>query len=93
MYVDLDAICFMMFIKKNLTLFGIMAHLTNQNVIINNLPKFDDWFHMIFDPLVMKVYNENDVHKKDESKDELENNLRPTFGMTLTYSPNNLTLS
>lgn len=70
-----------------------MAHLTNRNVIIKNLPKFDDWFHLIFDPLVMKVYNENDVHKKGESKDELQNNLRPTFGMTLTYNPNSLTLS
>jgi len=70
-----------------------MAHLTNRNVIIKNLPKFDDWFHVIFDPLVMKVYNENDVHKKGESKDELQNNLHPTFGMTLTYNPNSLTLS
>jgi hypothetical protein len=60
---------------------------------VKDIPKFYDWLHMISNPILMKVYNGNDVHKMSELKDELVNILRLAFGMTLTYNPDNLTLS
>jgi hypothetical protein len=60
---------------------------------VKDLPKFNDWLHMISDPIVVKVYAGSDEHQRATFKDDLVNILRRAFGMTLTYSSNNLTLS
>jgi hypothetical protein len=61
-YVDSDATCFMMLTKDISTLFGIMACLANLKVSVKDLSEFDDWIHVIFDPIVVKVYVGSDVH-------------------------------
>jgi len=73
-------------------LFGIMARPVNRKVSMKDLPEFDDWFHVISDPIVVKVAG-SDEHQRGTFKDELVNILRQGFGMTLTCSPNSLTLS
>ncbi len=48
---------------------------------------------MISDPIVVKVYAGSDEHERAAFKDDLVNILRRAFGMTLTCSPDSLTLS
>jgi hypothetical protein len=47
---------------------------------------------VIFCPIMM-MYNENNVHKRGEFKDELVNILHLAFDMTLIYTHDNLILS
>ncbi len=54
-FIDLDAACFMMFTRDLPTLFGIMARPANRKVSVKDLPEFHDWFHVISDPIVVKV--------------------------------------
>ncbi len=60
---------------------------------MKDLPEFHDWLHVIFDPIVVKVYVGSDEHERVAFKDDLVNTLRRTFDMTLTCSPDSLTLS
>jgi hypothetical protein len=91
--IDLDAACFMMLTRDLPALFGIMARPANRKVPVKDLSEFDDWLHVISDPIVVKVYAGSDVDQKAQFKDELVNTLRRAFGMTLTCSPDSLTLS
>jgi hypothetical protein len=52
-FIDLDAACFMMFTKDLPALFGSMARPTNRKVPVRDLPEFDDWLHVISDPIVV----------------------------------------
>jgi len=83
----------MMLTRDLPTLFGIMVHPTNCKVLVRDLPEFDDWLHVTSDPIVVKMYVGSDEHQRAAFKDELVNNLCPTFGMTLIYSSDSLTLS
>jgi hypothetical protein len=74
-------------------LFGIMACPANRKVPVRDLPKFDDWLHVISDPIVVKVYAGSDEPERATFKDELVNILCQDFGMTLTCSRHSLTLS
>ncbi|CAK9188676.1 unnamed protein product [Sphagnum troendelagicum] len=91
--IDLDAACFIMLTRDLPTLFGIMARPANRKVPVKDLSDFDDWLHVISDPIVVKVYAGSDVDQRAQFKDELVNTLRRAFGMTLTCSPDSLTLS
>jgi hypothetical protein len=91
--IDLDAACFMMLTSDLPALFGIMARPANRKVPVKDLSDFDDWLHVISDPIVVKVYAGSDVDQRAQFKDELVNTLRRAFGMTLTCSPDSLTLS
>jgi hypothetical protein len=90
-YINLDAICFMMFTKDLSALFGIMACSANRKVSVRDLPEFHDWLHVISDPIMVKVYAGSDEHERVAFKDDLVNILRQDFGMTLTCSPDSLT--
>jgi hypothetical protein len=92
-FIDLDAACFMMLTRDLPTLFGIMARPANRKVPVRDLPEFDDWLHVISDPIVVKVYAGNDEHERDAFKDDVVNTLRRAFGLTLTCSSDSLTLS
>jgi hypothetical protein len=92
-FIDLDAACFMMFTRDLPTLFEIMARPANRTVPVRDLPKFDDRVHVIFDPIVVKVYVGSDEHERATFKNDFVNILHPAFGMILTCSPDNLTLS
>jgi hypothetical protein len=92
-FIDLDAACFMMLTRVLPTLFGIMARPANRKVPVKDLPEFHDWLHVISDPIVVKVYAGSDEHERVAFKDDLVNTLHRAFGMTLTYSPDSLTLS
>ncbi len=92
-FIDLDAACFMMLTKDLPTLFGIMARPANRKVPVRDFPEFDDWLHVISDPIVVKVYAGNDEHERAAFKDDLVNTLRRAFGLTLTCSSDSLTLS
>jgi len=92
-FIDLDAACFMMLTRDLLALFGIMARPANRKVPVRDLPEFDDWLHVISDPIVVKVYAGSDEHERAAFKDDLVNTLRWASGMTLTCSSDSLTLS
>ncbi|CAK9278385.1 unnamed protein product [Sphagnum jensenii] len=53
-----------------------MARPVNRKVPMKDLPEFDDWFHVISDPIVVKVYAGSDEHQRGTFKDELVNILR-----------------
>jgi hypothetical protein len=89
-FIDLDVACFMMLTKDLSALFGIMARPANRKVSVKDLPEFNDWLHVIFDPIVIKVYAEDDEHQRVAFKNDLVNTLRRAFGMTLTCSPDSL---
>ncbi len=91
--IDLDAACFMMLTTDLPALFGIMARPANRKVPVRDLPDFDDWLHVISDPIVVKVYAGSDEQERAAFKDDLVNTLRQAFGMTLICSPDSLTLS
>ncbi|KAH9569633.1 hypothetical protein CY35_02G000700, partial [Sphagnum magellanicum] len=92
-FIDLDAACFMMLTRDLPALFGIMARSVNRKVSVKDLLEFHDWLHVISDPIVVKVYAGSDEHERAAFKDDLVNTLRRAFGMTLTCSPDSLTLS
>jgi len=92
-FIDLDAACFMMLTRDLPALFGIMARPANRKVPVRDLPEFDDWLHVISDPIVVKVYAGSDEHERAAFKDDLVNTLRWASGMTLTCSSDSLTLS
>ncbi len=92
-FIDLDATCFMMLTKDLSALFGIMARPANRKVSVRDLPEFDDWLHVISNPIVVKVYAGSDEHERAAFKDDLVDTLRRGFGMTLTCSLDSLTLS
>jgi len=48
---------------------------------------------VISDPIVLNVYTGSDEHERAAFKDDLMNTLRRAFDMTLTCSPDSLTLS
>jgi hypothetical protein len=54
-YIDFDATCFMMLTKDLPALFGIMVRPANCKVLVRNLPEFDDWLHVISEPIVVKM--------------------------------------
>ncbi|CAK9221362.1 unnamed protein product [Sphagnum troendelagicum] len=70
-----------------------MARPANRKVPVRDLPEFDDWLHVIYDPIVVKVYARSDEHERGTLKDDLVNTLRRVFGLTLTCSSDSLTLS
>ncbi len=72
-YIDLDAGCFMMLTRDLPTLFGIMTRPTNRKVSVRDLQEFDDWLHVISNPIVVKVYVGSDEHERATFKDELVN--------------------
>jgi len=41
-----------------------MAHQANRKVPVRHLPEFDDWLHMISDPIMVKVSAGNDEHER-----------------------------
>jgi len=92
-FIDLDAACFMMLTKDLPALFEIMVRPANRKVPVRDLLEFHDLLHVISDPIVIKVYAGSDEHERAAFKDDLVNTLRQAFGMTLTYSPDSLTLS
>ncbi len=92
-FIDLDAACFMMLTKDLPALFEIMARPANRKVPVRDLPEFDDWLHVISDPIVVKVYVGSDEHERAAFKVDFMNTLRRAFGMTLTCNSDSLTLS
>ncbi len=92
-FIDRDTPCFMMLTRDLPALFGIMARQANRKVLVRDHSEFDDWLHVIFDPIVVNVYDKSDEHERTAFKDNLVNTLRRAFGMTLTCSPSSLTLS
>ncbi len=63
-FIDLDAAYFMMLTKDLSILFVIMAHLANRKVPVKDLTEFDDWLHVIFDFIVVKVYAGSDEDER-----------------------------
>lgn len=41
-----------------------MTSLAHRKVKMKNLEEFDDWLHVISDPIVMKVYLRNDDNER-----------------------------
>jgi hypothetical protein len=74
-------------------LFGIMACSANRRVKIRDLVEFSDWFHVVSDPIVVRVYAGRDRDERDSFRANLVEMLRIPLGLTLTYSNDSHTLS
>jgi len=61
-YINFDATYFMMLTKDLPALFGIMVRLTNCKMLVRDFLEFDDWLHVICEPIVVKMYVGNDEH-------------------------------
>lgn len=47
------------------SMFGIMARPANMMIKVRDSPEFDDWLHIISNPVVVRVYtreDEDEVH-------------------------------
>jgi hypothetical protein len=91
--MDLDAACIMMLILNFADLFGIMTRPANRRVKIRDLVEFNDWLHVIFDPVVVRVYVGNDSNEMNIFRAEVVERLRVQFRLTLTCSSDSHTLS
>ena len=70
-----------------------MARLANRKVRVKDLQEFDDWLHVISDPIVVKVYTGSSKEEREDFKDQLVTLLQAGYGMTLTCNRDSLTLS
>jgi hypothetical protein len=52
--MDLDAACFLMLSRDLPELFGVMGRPANRQVKVKDLDDFNDWVHVISDPIVVK---------------------------------------
>lgn len=82
--MDLDSAFFMMLTEDFPTLFGIMMKLANCKVKMHDLFEFNDWLHVIFDLIMVKIYIGRTDEERKEFNDILLYILRVMFGMTLT---------
>jgi hypothetical protein len=89
--MDLDSACLMMLTQDLPAVFGIMIRPANRKV--KDLPEFDDWLHVVSDPIVVKVYAGSTDEERTEFKNTLLLILQTKFGMTLTAHADSLTLS
>jgi hypothetical protein len=60
-----------MFTRDLVALFGIMVCPANRKVPVKDLPEFNDRLHMIFDPIVVKMYAGDNEHQRVSFKDDL----------------------
>ena len=84
--LDVDAACFMILTRDLPSMFGIMARPANMVIRVRDSPELVDWFHMISDSVVVRIYawrTENEVRSFRDSVVEL---LRILFGLTLIFS-------
>ena len=84
--LDVDAACFMILTRDLPSLFGIMARPANMVIRVRDSPELVDWFHVISDSVVVRIYawrTENEVRSFRDSVVEL---LRILFGLTLIFS-------
>ena len=54
---------------------------------------FDDWLHVVSDPMVVRVYAGRDHEEHDRFRSDLVEMLRVQLGLTLTCINDNHTLS
>ncbi|KAG0563072.1 hypothetical protein KC19_8G003000 [Ceratodon purpureus] len=85
--LDIDAACFMMLTMDLPSLFGIMARPANRKIRIRDSLEFRDWLHVISDPVVVRVYAGSTEHEVRRFRDQVVENLRTGFGLTLTPNP------
>ena len=74
-------------------LFGIMGRPVNRLVPVRDLPEFEDWLHVISDPIVVRVYVGMRVQDREAFKASLVDTLRIDFSLTLTCACDSKTLS
>jgi hypothetical protein len=91
--MDLDAACIMMLTLDLPDLFGVMVRPANRRVKIRDLVEFNDWLHVISDPVVVRVYAGNDSNERNMFRAEVVERLRVQFGLTLTCCSDSHTLS
>ena len=91
-FMDLDAACFMMLTLDLPELFGSIARPGNRKVKVKDLEDFDDWLHVLSDPIVVKVYAGNGDAMREDFKDQLTKLLRIDYGLVLSCSNDALTL-
>ena len=79
--LDTDAACFMMLTLDLPSLFGIIARPANMLIMVRDDPRFDDWLHVISDPVVVRIFageDEAEVRSfRDHVVELLRGGLRP----------------
>lgn len=58
---DLDVVCINMCTLDLLLLLGNIARPIIRQIVIKDHDSFNNWIHVIFDPVVVKIYEENNV--------------------------------
>lgn len=92
-YIDLNTACFMMLTEDLPELFGVMARPANRKVRLRDLSEFDDWLHVISDPIVVRVYAGDTVEERVAFRARVLKTLREEDKIVLTCSTSSLVLS
>jgi hypothetical protein len=77
--MNLDSTYFIMLKRDLPTLFKIMIWLANRKVEVKDLSKFDDWFYVTSDPIVVRVYARSMVEERKKFKETLLHILQVTL--------------
>ena len=91
--LDLDAACVTMLTLDLPALFGIMARPACRRIPVRDLEEFEDWLHVISDPIVVKVFAGTTDAARNGFKASLVDILRTEAGITLTCATSSCTLS
>ena len=91
--VDVDAVCCTMLTQDLLELLRAITRPTNQLVGIRDFDKFDDWLHMIADPIVVRVYAGDTFVDRMAFRARVLGTLRVDHGIVLIAATNSVALS
>ena len=70
-----------------------MARPANRKVRINDLAEFDDWMHVLSDPVVVKIYAGSSHEERMQFKNDMISILQSRYGMVVTANADTFTLS
>jgi hypothetical protein len=91
--IDVDKTNFLMLTKDLLKFVGFITRPANRKVKVHDLDEFKYWLHVIFDPVVVKVYAGDTPNDKIDFKNSVVYYLRHFHGLILTSNEDSLTLS
>lgn len=91
--VDVDAACIMMDVRDLPVLIGEIVRPAKRRVLVRDSKHFQDWLHVISDPVVVKVYAGATPEDRQASKRSICQELRRSHRLALTLNHDNVVLS
>jgi hypothetical protein len=79
-HMDIDVASFMMLSQDLPMLLGSMIRPGNRKVRIRDFEGFEDWLHVILDPVVMRIFAGETNVERELTKDIILEALKTSFG-------------